>query len=198
MMPGPIAASKATVKTNEAAANKKFLGKRIELTGKLQMFDHSYSGGSYIWLAGTKWVAEHDEPWAHALPGQTITVTGTFKPGMQFQITAASDKRLVVTATDLARQFNHNKDATDTKYADKWLEIRGLVAGKDIDESGGGSIILAGDGDTKVECLMVSMYLKGKTPVSIQNMKEGDMVRIAAWYSHFSLGLMQGRFITEP
>lgn len=188
-------------KTNEPAANEKFLGKRIELTGKLQMFDHSYSGGSYIWLGGTKWAAEPEEPWAFALPGQTIKVTGTFEPGMEFKIIDAIDERLVVNASDLAKQFNDNKDATNTKYAEKWLEIRGLVASKDIDESGGGSITLQGDGDTTIQCAMVSMYLKETFPASLQNMKEGDMVRIAAQYSKpSSLGpeLILGRFITAP
>jgi len=176
-----------------AASNTRFAGKQIELTGKLQMFDVSESGGSYVFLGGAKFWAVHDEPWALALPGQTIKVRGIYRGpgGFDVSIVKASGERLVLTATELAEQFERDAQTTNKKYDERWMELRGIVSNKPKDSIGRSVIVLKGAGKTDVFCFVQRSF--------VESAKTGDVVQIVGRYSKNESppALFEGKGITD-
>ncbi len=179
--------------TDPTAAIAKYANQPLEVTGKMTMFDVSYSGGGYIFLDGVKFQCVHEEPWAYALPGQTVKVTATVSEAgvIDFTIVEAQGERPVLTTKDLATQFAKDPQGVTKKYGDRWLELRGKVANK-IDD-GSCSIVFDGAGKSSVQCFV--------PPEELKDVEVGQDVRIVAQFATYSGDqpeLMMGRVITKP
>ena len=168
----------AAFKENEAAANERFLHQEVELTGTVQSVGaFSYPGG-YIYLAGFKWETENKRPWEVVLPGQTVTVLGTFEPGVVMKITNVSGERRVLKAEELAQELEANAAATHEKYLDKWLEIQGEVVKVETPDAEPICIVLKGQDDVLVQCRC--HYEQNKFG---EQLKAGDKVRLVGLYA---------------
>jgi hypothetical protein len=168
----------AIFKEDVDAANERFLNKQLALTGTVQSVGaFSYPGG-YIYLGGIKWETEDKQPWARALPGQTVTIEGTFEPGVMMKIAKVSDDRLVASAPELAAELQANGEATNAKYLDKWLEVQGKVSRLEVKEAEPVCVYLEGAGDVLVKCRW--NYEKNAQG---EKLMPGDDVRIVGHYT---------------
>jgi hypothetical protein len=111
------------------AADAKYKGKQIEVTGKLKQFRRLPSGSISVFLEGTtsdvQCFTEDKEPWRKVLTGQTVTLRGAW-PEKMFGltlvdcriITVTGDPPPTLTANELAKEYGSDKSGTDRKYRD--------------------------------------------------------------------------------
>ncbi len=143
---------------------------------------------------GGRFISADPQPWAIALPGQQITATGRYKmpdndlirrhglEPLRIQITSASDDRLVLTAEELAEEFQAQPAATNDKYHQRWMEIRGEVVRVDaLPERSETQVNLRGTEDFSIRC---DFAHTGEEKFA-DALSPGDQVRIAAEYYNF-------------
>lgn len=143
---------------------------------------------------GGRFISADPQPWAIALPGQQITATGRYEmpendlirrhglEPLRIQITSASDDRLVLTAQELAEEFQAQPAATNDKYRERWMEIRGEVLKVDtLPEKSETQVYLRGTDDVSIRC---DFAHTGEEKFA-NALSSGDQVRIAAEYYNF-------------
>ena len=72
-----------------------------------------------------------------------------------------------ITATALAKEYNANEKAADTKYLNKAIEVKGIISEVDNNQDGGVMLVLATDDPAAgVQCTMRD---KGTVPAKGQS-----------------------------
>jgi len=75
-------------------------------------------------------------------------------------------KGLIIAADVLAKEYNTDEKAADTKYLNKAIEVSGTVIEVEHNQDGGAMVILqTGDPETSVQCTMRD---KGASPAKGQ------------------------------
>lgn len=68
---------------------------------------------------------------------------------------AEDQKGIVITTTDLAKEYNTDEKAADAKYLDKWIEVSGTVGETEKNQDGGLMVVLqTADPASGVQCTM--------------------------------------------
>jgi hypothetical protein len=127
-------------KKDRTAADKKYKGKIIELSGVVGDFATTPTKDAIVWLKvekapGLMCNVRDKEPWTKVVPGQEVKVRGqylSFGPGLANGIIVATGPNplILIWAEDLAKQYATDRDALNAKFKDKYLMVEGEVAGK--------------------------------------------------------------------
>jgi hypothetical protein len=147
--------------TNEEAAQAKYQGKTVELSGVVdnvgRFYDHDFvelqeGGDTPRNFLGVRCEMIDAEPWAKVVPGQRIKVKGQYEgigrtlSSCVFVETGASPAITISTA-DLAKEYAADLEAVRKKYTRRWLIVSGEVV-----EKGAYRVVLKGDGKVQVVC----------------------------------------------
>ncbi|HYH68786.1 MAG TPA: hypothetical protein VD866_29100 [Urbifossiella sp.] len=187
------AAFEAECVQDEAAAQKKYKGKVVELSGtvKLVFYDADFKAvvvalkpASDKNSLGTGLRIDDPAVYGGLGIGQTVVVRGkvdnTRAPGWLLNcvvVEKGADTIIRVNATDLAKENTANADATRAKYTEKTLVVTGtVVAFKMSDVNQVEYLELKGDGNTVITL---------RYPFSVRTLKQdlqvGQTVRLAGW-----------------
>jgi hypothetical protein len=148
------------------AAEGKYKGKKIELTGTVSViFSEPYGNGTIVYLEvskhppGINCQTAQREAWANVSPGSTITIVGSCNGssslGQCTIVKAGPNPAIVISAQQLAKEFVADPEKARKKYKDKWVRIDGTVVATEPDGTGGAILAtLQGEGDFTVRCDM--------------------------------------------
>lgn len=152
-------------KADKSAAERKYKGKVIELSGTVSGMGRNISEDGYLTLEvpkeliGVQCFTADDAPWNTAIPGQKVKVKGKWP---EFSISAAlihcviteagPSPAMRLTADQLAKEYKADPEAARKKYADKWLIVTGEVVDREFNSVGAASVQLKTTGDVKVKC----------------------------------------------
>jgi hypothetical protein len=169
-------------KNNKAAAQAKYEGQIVEVSGTVDMIPQTYGGESSIRISSPRpadatgpevkfdlmdglGVSTIDkEPFARLAPGQTATFRGKcmFSTGLWIMeaeiVSAGPSPAVTTTAVDLATEFAKDADATKKKYetgalSGKVMIVTGdLLATEKDKDSTDLTGVVIGTGDKKVYC----------------------------------------------
>jgi len=200
------AAYPAEYATDRAAANRKYAGKRVEVTGTASFVGRDAVGGN-LTLANPD--ADRDavncsladlDPWKSALPGQTVRVRGTVRgvyPALQVGdariVSATGQGPPVVEATELARRFAANPEELNAAYGNKSLIVTGVVEAVERHDTGAVVASLTGKGVVpEVRCGFGVFHPADKD----QNARlvQGQRVKVLV---HYVGGVVAGRCTLE-
>lgn len=115
------------------------------------------------------------------MPGQEATLLGTYteERGLKFAIESVTGDRHVVEASELAKEFVADKEATNTKYDGQYIETHGTVAKSETGDADIIRISLQGEGDNVVLCNFIP---PGQEEL-VKNIKEGDQIKLVGRYA---------------
>lgn len=150
---------------DKGAAERKYKGKVIELTGETDGHGRNISEEAFVslkvekQLIGVRCFTADDQPWGKAVKGQKVKVKGKWP---EFTISAAlvycvfvetgEYKGISITAAALAKEYEADRAATVKKYDHKHLVLSGEVAAKEFNSAGAATIQFKVDGKIKVNC----------------------------------------------
>jgi hypothetical protein len=147
------------------AAEEKYKGKLVELSGTVIEIGASEDGKPFVDLQGdsreriVRCLTQAKEPWALVIPGQQVKLHGKFEGAGEKEIRLSdsiivapkSSPALNITAEKLAKEFKAAEEDTKGKYDGKYLIVEGEV----VDKKADGSykfLHLKGDADTPMIC----------------------------------------------
>ncbi len=150
---------------DKVAAEKKYKGKVIELSGEVHTIGRLGGDTPYIGLKagkellGVPCATADQQPWGTAVPGQVVKLKGRWPKdayGVALTQCVFTDKgkykAVPVTAAELAKEFEADPKATVAKYDKKHLVLSGEVAAKEFNSAGAATITFKTDGKIKVKC----------------------------------------------
>jgi hypothetical protein len=159
------------VKRNPQAANAKYRGSALELSGVVDGVGQAgrilnEDGRSpYIKLrvpgdeSGILCFLQDKEPWARVSPGSQVRVKGRWPESpAEFilrdctLVEVGPNPAPVLSAEQLAKEYAAGPEAANKKHRNEWLIIDGEVADKD--KEWGTSIYLKGSGKVRVRCVV--------------------------------------------
>lgn len=141
--------------SDKAATKKKYAGKQVRLTGKVNSFHRTFAGSGLMYLDGfsdgssSKQVKldmhERDRnPWANATIGQEVTVQGLFPENFfigpelnecRFIEVAGEMKPEFIPAEQLAKALSTDAQQTDEKHEGQLVYLSGTVKKLDLENS---------------------------------------------------------------
>ena len=147
------------------AEDEKFRGKVIELSGTVEDVGRSAGGEAFVelktsgGLLGVMCFTADERPWASFARGQTVRLKGLWSeplmaPRLLYCVVVEPGEyaAIRITATDLAKEYAADPDATVKKYEKKHVVVTGEVASKDVNEFKAVALVLKTDNKVKVEC----------------------------------------------
>jgi len=182
-------------------------GRDIEIHGQLTLVARVH-GAPHIFIRdggigpkeedldryGGRFISANPQPWAAALPGQEVIAVGRYhmpandlirKAGVHFttiRFTSVSGERLVLTAEELAVQFQSQPEATNEKYRGRWMEVRGEVVKVELPtEKTWTQVYLRAADDFTIQC---DFSHTGEEKFA-NALSPGDEIRIAAQYDNY-------------
>lgn len=181
------------VKKNDTAATEKYKGKVIEITGKVVGAGKNASKDPFLRLEGAKgdimgvMVFTQDKaPWGKATPGQTVTIKGNW-PEIAFGaslinghiVKVEGEKAPTLTAAELAKEYEGNREETTKKYDEKFLILKGEIESKEANEAGAVTLIFkTPESKVKVKCSFTA-FDKEET----EKLNEGQTVTVLGQYT---------------
>jgi Leucine-rich repeat (LRR) protein len=178
-------------KENRNAAEEKYKGKVVELTGVVKSMGRNIADDSYISLEagkvlfGVMCVTADAEPWAKVAPGQKVKLKGKWP---EFSVGAAliycvfldtgKYEATALSAEQLAKEYVADPEATTKKYKDKYLVISGEVMDRDFNSAGAASITLKVDSKVRVKCHFTAFESK-----QTRSLKVGQRVKAIGQYT---------------
>jgi hypothetical protein len=157
----------------------RFFGKQLELKGVVGAL--GADGGGNMILEEVRLNTVENEPWTKVMPNQEVTLVGTYteERGLKFAIESVTGDRIVMEAPELATEFVADKEAANTKYKEKWMELRGTVAKTETLDADIIRLSLKAENDNVVEC---SFFPEGQEE-QVKKLKEGDQVKLVGRYA---------------
>lgn len=150
---------------DKSAAERKYKGKVIELTGEAESHGRNFSGDAYVslkvekQLIGVMCFTADEEPWSKAVKGQKVKIKGKwpeFSVGATLLycvfVETGEYKAITITAAELAKEYAADGAATVKKYDGKHLKLTGEVLSKESNSAGAATVHLKVDGKVKVVC----------------------------------------------
>jgi hypothetical protein len=178
-------------KKDKAAAKEKYKDKVIELTGVVDSFGKDGSGGAHVMLVAADvldrvfCVTAEEEPWSVVVPGQKIKIKGKWP---EFSVSPAliacvfvetgPYQPTVLTAEQLAKEYESDPEAATKKYGEKYLVLTGEIAAKEYNSAGAAGIVLKTDGKVKVNCSFTAFDKE-----STKSWKVGQKVKVIGQYT---------------
>lgn len=149
---------------DQNAAEAKYQGKVIELTGVVDLMSNLEALGGMIHLSAGKkpaqgmWCATaHPEPWSKVVPGQIVKLKGRSNRSADLfdcvLLETGPYQAISISAKMLAGEYGTKPDAARKKYDRKYMKLTGEIMDKRFDSVGNGTIVLKGDGKVQVVCL---------------------------------------------
>ncbi len=139
----------AEFKKDLPAAKAKYTDKLLEITGVVEGYSKNLGGEVQVLVAvkgqnlGLICFSKDQSPWNFAEPGQTVTLRGRF-PIFAFASTpsliechimsATGPKAIALDAEALGKEYDANPEATEEKYRNKRLFIKGMVETKKVED----------------------------------------------------------------
>jgi hypothetical protein len=184
------------------AAGRKYRGKTLEVTGVV--FNVRFLGSGELMLSlegGTSTKGEglliacnfrptHEAQALKLAGNQTVKIRGkgSFVGLLDCQVvTAGANTASVVTATQLAKEYNADVKATQQRYKNQAMLIEGVVI--KIERSGAGGYDLTLAGENKDRSIRVGMTLMSSTPERLTKRYEaiapGQTVRVRGFSANF-------------
>jgi WD40 repeat protein len=187
----------AEIKKGRDEARKKYDGKIIEVTGKINSLAPHPSGEGTIVLAdgqrfsfgALQCVVSDPQPWAKYAPGQEITIRGRWPSGSSGMLTsciivkAGPSPAISISARDLAKEFSTNAEAARVKYDKKPLLVSGEVTAKEVNSGGAATIKIKGDGQVALRCFLGGSF--GAEGQLRRGIRPGQPIRMLAEFSAF-------------
>ncbi|HJZ92889.1 MAG TPA: leucine-rich repeat domain-containing protein [Gemmataceae bacterium] len=152
-------------KADRGAAEKKYRGKVIELSGVVDGMGSNISDDSYLSLKvdkeliGVMCFTADDAPWNVAVPGQKVKIKGKWP---EFSVSAALVASVLtetgpspavrLTADELAKEYKADREAAEKKYKEQYLIVTGEVIDRELNSVGAASVQLKAAGEVKVKC----------------------------------------------
>jgi tRNA_anti-like len=180
-------------KKDEKAAEAKYKGKVIELSGTVKSVSRSPDRGPFLSLqAGEKdllgvWCFTTDRrPWLRATPGQTVKLRGKCNP-RKFELyvllkcvvtDVSGEAPVTLRADELAQEYAVNQDGTTKKYENKYLFLTGEIDKVTSNKANAASVVLKTTGTTKVFANFIVLD-KAETA----GLKEGRKIKLLGKYS---------------
>jgi hypothetical protein len=151
---------------DKAAAEAKYKGKVVELSGTVQGADDDpYGQVGYVYLKakgnliGVRCATTDKKPWIKVSPGSEAKIRGKVPeaglPGDLFPaeiVHAGPNPGVVITAKELTKDYAADRAAAEKKYNDKWAYVSGEVAEKTESKFCKVLLKLKGEGDLTVNC----------------------------------------------
>jgi hypothetical protein len=145
---------------DRAAADKKYDGAVIEVSGEVSMVGTNLAGDALVFLNDRLTCATVDkEPWASVSKGQKVTIKGAW---LQSRGSASLEGCVIVekgpnpatvlTAEQLAAEYAAGRQAAINKYKEKYLIVTGEVVTKDENRAGAPVLRLKGTDKVSVDC----------------------------------------------
>lgn len=177
---------------NPEAAFRKYKGSTVELTGKVSAIGYGRDYLPTVTLQATMpagavfCMTAEKEPWAKVAPGQRVKIRGkAVDLGMTCGLVEAvfvdvpPSAAIRISATELTKEFEDNKQQADEKYKDRCL----IVAGEILEAQKQGEQLLVrlkGHGKMSVRCLLLIAYIERTQ--SLESLKPGAKLRIFGHY----------------
>lgn len=150
--------------TDKGAAEKKYMGKVIELSGTVQTIGRVGGDTPYIGLKAGKeilgviCITVDQEPWGVAVPGQAVKVKGRWPKdafGLALTQSVFTDtgkyNAVTLTAEALAKEFAADAAGTVKKYDKRHVKLSGEIAAKEFNSAGAASVTLKTEGKITVK-----------------------------------------------
>jgi hypothetical protein len=156
------------------AGDAKFNGQVIELSGTVSGVGRNISGESYVTLkaqglVGVMCFTTDPEPWATVAQGQKVRIKGLWAPTfvaprlLWCVVEEPGEYAAVrIAATDLAKEYAADPEATVKKYDKKHLVLTGEVASKSANDVGAVTLGLKTGNATAINCSFTA-FDKGAT-----------------------------------
>jgi len=184
------------VSDNKEAAEAKYKGMTIELTGTVQGAGKDLSGDGHLWLAagtalfGVQCFTTDQKPWEKATLGQKVRIRGQYPEVVGLPalvgctiVEVSGPKAPVVQAADLAKEYAADAEATEMKYKDQWLLLAGEVTQTKAKGFGAGRVYLRGGEKVKVVCNLTSLEKEEEAAVAV-----GRRVKVLGQFSRAAGG----------
>jgi hypothetical protein len=163
---------RADFKKDAQAAKAKYKGKVIEMSGVVDSARPDPFGAPVGFIdlevandfAGVRCVLKDPKPWKKVSPGSKVTVRGKSSDVVSGDLNpceiveAGPNPGVVISATELAKQFAADRSAAQKKYDDKWAYVKGEVIERTKSEGCAVLLKLKGDGDIIVTCCFGEAY----------------------------------------
>jgi hypothetical protein len=187
----------AEYKENRPAADQKYKGKVVQLTGTVRFFSENSYGPIVSLTAGKEafgavCFTANEEPWALAVPGQEVKLKGRMTPsGFGDEpllmdcvlVDPAPTQAIGTTAEALAQEHATDPEAAAKKYHEKYLIVSGEIESKDVNGFGRVTIVLKGDGKTAISCLIDAV-----ADPTARKLKVGQKLKMYGQYSGMGTG----------
>ncbi len=147
------------------AADEKFKGKVIELSGTVEDVSRNISGEAFVQLKvsgellGVMCFTTDEQPWATAARGQKVRIKGlwaevVFAPRLLSCVFVETGEYAAVriSAADLANEYAADPEATVKRYDKKHLVVTGEVASLDANEFKAVRLVLKTGNKVAVNC----------------------------------------------
>jgi hypothetical protein len=202
-------------KRDAAAAEKKYIGKVVELAGVVSDVGLDSADNPVLMFEGDKndffmCTTVAKEPWSRVAPGQKIKIRGkgAVAPGQKIKIRgkgaesvgrpsldacvfveAGPHEAVTVTATQLARDYEANEAETNAKYGPKdvgkYLVITGEVVEKKAIDKVNALVFLKGTDKSRVECGFHFALPDGQAAF-LDSIKIGQQLKAFGRYNPYS------------
>jgi tRNA_anti-like len=191
-------------KKDAKAAEKKYEGKMIELKGELNSIGLNDEGIAWVSLRTGNKIANTEvegtvscqllekNPWAKLGRGQTVTLRGRLNSGWGFALVESTllelgpNPAIILSASDLAKEYGADKGKTLEKYEKKSLIVDGEIASKDEKSR---SITLKADG--KLQILCGGGFTNSKPAEIFGPLKVGQRVKILGQLDKLACDLLK-------
>jgi predicted small lipoprotein YifL len=146
------------------AGDAKFNGQVIELTGTVSGVGRNISGESYVTLkaqglVGVMCFTTDPEPWATVAQGQKVRIKGLWAPTFVAPrllwcvvVEPGEYAAVRISAADLAKEYEADREATVKKYDKKHLVVTGEVTSKSANDVGAVTLGLKTGNATAINC----------------------------------------------
>lgn len=141
--------------TDKEATTKKYGGKQLRLTGKVNSFHRTFTGSGLMFLDGLSGESSSEQvkldmyerdrtPWANATIGQKVTVQGLFPENYsigpelkecRFIEVAGEKKPDFLSADQLAEALSTDAQQTDKKHEGQLIYLSGTIKKLDLENS---------------------------------------------------------------
>lgn len=160
-------------KKDRTAAEKKYLGKIVELSGTVKtVVCHDNDLGAFVLLdnegiivdfivtdaVGMSCDVQDPEPWLKLGPGSKVTIRGEgFGPRLSPAtiVKVGPLERIEMKGEELAKEFSKDPKATQKKYKGQWILVDAEVVGKEAPKRVPGAVwkdlFLKGDGKIAIK-----------------------------------------------
>lgn len=179
----------ADFRKDQKAAAKKYAGRQLEVSGRLELIAHVSLGEiSYRLAAGTEngtgpqCYLKYGSPWHCARPGQTVTLRGRGHPYapvlLDCEITGLRGPRVMpLTTPALAEEFEERSAEFKKQRSEQQILVEGVVESREASETGPDVFLfLKSERKTRVRCAFDSCELGAINSINVD-----DKISLIAW-----------------